>query len=131
VTNHIRSLAILWLAFSALNALGGVVLSVLATAVFPHLHEMGAPSDVPVGFLHSFFGTLAILILVNAGAGFLAGWGLLQRKPWARVLTIVLAFLALFHIPLRTALGIYTLWVLLPEGADAEYGEQVRSAGAA
>jgi hypothetical protein len=47
------------------------------------------------------------------------------------VLTIVLAFLALFHIPLGTALGIYTLWVLLPEGTDAEYAEQMCSAGAA
>jgi hypothetical protein len=34
-----------------------------------------------------------------------AGWGLLRREPWARVLTIVLSFLALFHIPLGTALG--------------------------
>jgi hypothetical protein len=132
VAEHIRLLGILWLALSALNAVGGVVLFVIANALFAHLHEMpGVPPDVPAGFLHSLFGALGILVLVKAAAGFLAGWGLLQREPWARMLTIVLAFLALFHIPFGTALGIYSLWVLLPAESDAEYQKHVRTAGAA
>ncbi|MGA7768427.1 MAG: hypothetical protein WB781_17760 [Candidatus Sulfotelmatobacter sp.] len=130
VGEHIRLLGILWLALSAVNAVAGVVLFILANTVFVHLHEMGAPPDVPTGFLRSLFGTIGILILAKAAAGFVAGWGLLQREPWARMLTIVLAFLALFHIPFGTALGIYTLWVLLPSAADAEYAEQVRRAAA-
>lgn len=130
VAGHIRLLGILWLALSALNAVGGVVLLILANTVFAHLHEMGANPDVPVGFLRSLFGTLGILILGKAVAGFLAGWGLLQREPWARMLTVVLSFLALFNVPFGTALGIYSLWVLLPAGADAEYAEQVRAAAA-
>lgn len=132
VAEHIRLLGILWLALSALNAVGGVVLFVLANTLFAHLHEMpNVPPDVPAGFLHSLFGTLGVIILVKAAAGFLAGWGLLQREPWARVLTIILAFFALFNIPFGTALGIYSLWVLLPAQSDAEYQEQVRTAGAA
>ena len=130
VGEHIRLLGILWLALSAVNAVAGVVLFILANTVFVHLHEMGAPPDVPTGFLRSLFGTIGILILAKAAAGFVAGWGLLQREPWARMLTIVLAFLALFHIPFGTALGVYTLWVLLPSAADAEYAEQVRRAAA-
>ncbi len=130
VGEHIRMVGILWLALSALNAVVGLVLLVLANVVFAHLHEMGAPADVPTGFLHSLFGAIGVLILAKAAAGFIAGWGLLQREPWARMLTIVLAFIALFHVPFGTALGIYTLWVLLPAGADAEYAEQVRSAAA-
>ena len=121
VGEHIRIVGILWLALSAVNTVIGVLLFVLANTVFVHLHEMGAPPDVPTGFLSSLFCTIGILILAKAAAGFLAGWGLLQRKPWARMLTIVLAFIALFHMPFGTALGIYTLWVLVPEGADSEY----------
>jgi hypothetical protein len=34
---------------------------------------------------------------------------------------IVLGILALFHPPFGTALGIYTLWVLLPTESAAEY----------
>jgi len=130
VAQHVRLLGILWLALSALNAVGGVILLILANTVFMHLHEMGASSNVPTGFLHSLFGTLGTLILLKAATGFLAGWGLLQREPWARLLTIVLAFLALFNIPLGTALGIYSLWVLLPAASDAEYAEQARRAAA-
>ena len=86
---------------------------------------------MPSGFLRALAGTLGILVLAKSAAGFIAGWGLLQRLPWARILTIVLAFLALFNIPFGTALGIYSLWVLLPAGAGEEYEEQVRKASAA
>lgn len=131
VSEHIRLLGILWLALSALNAVGGVVLYVLANTLFVHLHEFSGAPPAATAWLHPFLSAVGIVIIVKAAAGFLAGWGLLQREPWARLLTVVLAFLALFNIPFGTALGIYTLWVLLPAGSDAEYEEQVRRAGAA
>jgi hypothetical protein len=130
VREHIRLLGILWMAFSALNAVGGVLLFVVANTVILHLPEMGAPSAA-TAWLHPFLSFFAILILAKAVACFLAGWGLLQRESWARMLTLVLAFLALFNIPFGTGLGIYTLWVLLPAGSDAEYQAEVLSAKAA
>ncbi len=45
-----------------------------------------------------------------------------QREPWARVVVLVLAFVSLFtNIPFGTALGIYTMWVLLPAESEQEY----------
>jgi hypothetical protein len=44
-----------------------------------------------------------------------------ERRPWARSLAIVLAVIALLHPPFGTALGIYTLWVLLPTESEDEY----------
>jgi len=131
VLEHVRLLGILWLALSAINAVAGIVLCLLANTVFAHLHEMGAPPETPAAFLRSLFSFIGGLLLIKAAAGFFAGWGLLQRQPWARILTIVLSFLALFHIPLGTALGIYSLWVLLPAQSEREYEQAVRSAGAA
>ncbi len=130
VQEHIRLLGILWLALSAFSAVAGVVLFILANTVFAHLHEMGAPPETPAGFLRSLFITISIIVLAKAVAGFFAGWGLLRREPWARMLTIVLAFLALFHIPFGTALGIYSLWVLLPAQSELEYEQATRGAGA-
>lgn len=130
VAEHIRLLGILWLAVSALNAVGGVILYGIANTLFVRLPQM-SNNPAGVAWLHPFLSVIAILILVKAGVGFVTGWGLLQRLPWARMVTIVLAFLALFNIPFGTALGVYSLWVLLPAGADAEYEEQVRAAGAA
>ena len=109
VQEHIRLLGILWLALSALNAVAGPAMGILAK--FVHLHKMGAPPETPAGFLQSRFSAIGTVILAKAACGFIAGWGLLRRAPWARMPTIVLSFLALFHIPLGTALGIYSLWV--------------------
>ena len=57
----------------------------------------------------------------------MAGWGLLNDKPWARILTIVLSALSLLSVPIGTALGIYGLWVLTHPEVEAQF----RVAGAA
>jgi uncharacterized membrane protein YoaK (UPF0700 family) len=121
VHEHLHLVAILWLAMSAINAVGGLILIVMGNTLFAHLHELGAPSNVPTGFLTSIVTTLGIVVLAKAACEFLAGYGLLHRKSWARVITLVMGFIALIHIPLGTALGVYTLWVLLPGESQAEF----------
>ena len=122
VQQHTHLLGILWLAISAFNAVAGLFLLILGTSLFPHLHEMkGVPPDVPAGFLTSLFTTLGIVILLKAACGFLAGWGLMRHESWARLLALVLAFVSLFNIPLGTAMGVYTMWVLLPGESQKEY----------
>ena len=132
VQEHLRFIAILWLALSVINAIAAAVLLIMGNVFFPHLHEMpNVPSDVPTGFLSSLFCFLGTAILVKAIAGFFAGWGLMQRERWARTLTLVLSFLALLNIPLGTALGVYSLWVLLPEQSEREYQAEVARAAIA
>ena len=127
VQEHVRLVAILWLAFAAFEALGGVVVYILAHTLFPHLVESeGAPA-----FLVPLMTFVSIFVLGKALVGFVAGWGLLQREPWARTVALVLAFIALLHPPLGTALGVYTLWVLLPATSEQEYDRQVAGAHAA
>lgn len=122
VQRHAYLLGILWLAISALNAIGGVILLLLGITFFPHLREFGnLPQGMPVNFFSSLFVVLGILVLAKAALGFIGGWGLTQRESWARVVTLVLAFISLFHVPLGTALGVYTLWVLLPSESQREY----------
>jgi len=123
VQQHVRLVGILWLALGALTAVGGVILLILANTLFVHLHqENGAP-----GFLRPLLTFVAAFILMKAAAGFVAGWGLLQHEPWARILTLVLSFIALFNVPFGTILGIYSLWVLLPAESEHEYHAQARA----
>jgi hypothetical protein len=118
VQAHIRLLGILWLALSAFDVMGGIVGIVLANSIFSH--EWGI-QGLPL-FLQPLIRGFAIFSLVKAAAGFLAGWGLLNRQSWARPLAMALGIVSLFiHIPFGTALGVYTLWVLLPAHAEAEY----------
>lgn len=82
----------------------------------------------PVSWSHSFnpwiWGGIfsgGVFMAVFGAAYLLLAWGLLERQPWARILGIVLGLLVLIRIPFGTALGIYTLWVLLPESSGKEY----------
>jgi hypothetical protein len=59
-------------------------------------------------------GVVIILIsLVGCGLQIICGWGLLARKAWARILTIVVSVISLIGFPIGTALGIYGLWAML------------------
>jgi hypothetical protein len=122
VQEHVRLVGILWMAYSALNVVAGVVLMVLSRTLFNNrFHITGGPPPEVSSWLGPFLTVIGGLILIKAAAGFLAGWGLLQREPWARMVSLVVAFISLFNVPIGTALGIYTLWVLLPTQSDDEY----------
>ncbi len=56
---------------------------------------------------------LAVVIILLGLAGIVAGCGLTGKKRWARVLVTVVAVFILVNFPFGTALGIYTLWVVL------------------
>ena len=85
------------------------------------------PPGVP-GFVHGILTIVAWALLAGSILGLVTGWGLLQREPWARTLAIVMACLNMIHMPFGTALGIYTLWVLLPAAAEQEYRSVARAA---
>ena len=79
-------------------------------------------------FVHGLLRIIGMLFVASAAVGILAGWGLLERRPWARTLAIVVAFINLLDMPFGTALGVYTLWVLLPAESEKEYLEAARAA---
>jgi hypothetical protein len=117
VQRHLRTLGTLWIVVGALWIIPSLVLMGLSRN-----------SNIVIGddmFTHAFmppmlFSMGSIFLIVAAG-GVLVGWGLMNHERWARTTAIVIGILAIFHPPFGTALGIYTLWVLLPADAAAEY----------
>jgi hypothetical protein len=120
VQRHVHLVGILCLAFSALNAIGGVVVYIIANTIFAPGGGTGAPA-----FLHPLLSVVGIFALGKAALGFIAGWCLLQREPWARIVALVLGFISLFNIPFGTTIGVYTMWVLLPGHAEQGYEAMV------
>jgi uncharacterized membrane protein (DUF2068 family) len=72
---------------------------------------------------------LSLFCAVATGIlGVIAGYGLLQRKSWGRIVALVAAFISVISIPFGSAIAIYTLLVLLAGHADREYGQLAATA---
>jgi hypothetical protein len=123
---HLPALALIWIIYSLLRVFAGGAVLFVGSMFLPHSFMFGWPFSH--FFLPGLITSLGVGVLVLGVVGMAAGWGLWQREPWARIVALILAVLALLHFPLGTALGIYTLWVLLPNDAAAEYSRPVRPA---
>ena len=120
VAEQLHLLAILWLVAGALWLIPAAVMAVLAVTVTVPLVTQGA-EKIAFVFAPGVFVVLCLFFLVMAALRFVAGWGLLKVRPWSRTYALVMAFLELISPPLGTALGIYTLFVLLPDEAGDEF----------
>jgi len=122
---NLHTLGILWMIVGGLTLIPAFILMFLSGVLHIALpfHDTFARNLGP--FLMMLIG--GSLLFVGFG-GLMVGWGLMHHQPWARVAAIVVGALALFHPPLGTLLGIYTLWVLLSNNAGSEYDRLARVA---
>src|SRR5262249_44744923 len=122
VGRNINALSTFWLIYGILRMIAALALFSFGRLVFPWFitgpHTWGWERLVPFGL---FWGST--FAAAFAGAYLFVAWGLSEREPWARTLAIVLSFFAVLRFPLGTALGIYTLWVLLPDPSRREYDQ--------
>ena len=119
---HLKVLGILWVIMSLMRLIPGAFLFFFKDLFAGYLHGPARLFFLPMA------GFIGVLLVGTALAGLAAGIGLLERRTWARVLAIMLGIISLIHMPFGTALGIYTLWVLMPAESEREYR---RLAGAA
>jgi hypothetical protein len=124
--NHVRILAYLHIVFGSLGVLCGLLVLLIfggagrlvgVTSPYdPDTWRVAIPVIGVAGLaICAFFMLLSI-------PGIIAGVGLLEFRPWARTLAIVLSAPDLLHVPLGTALGIYGLWVLLNAETERLFG---------
>lgn len=104
---HVTVLGILYIAFSALGLL-------LAIIIFTAVVGGGIISgDSEAMAITGIVGpAIALFFVLLSAPGLIGGIYLLKHRPWARILVLVLGFINLIEIPIGTALGIYTIWVL-------------------
>ncbi|MGH9794296.1 MAG: zinc ribbon domain-containing protein [Candidatus Acidiferrales bacterium] len=126
---HLPILGVLWVLRGSLRLLSSLAAFYVGAAILPWMAgEFGFPME---SFWKGFLpGMIAIGAWLNAAVGaasIAAGYGLMQREPWGRTLALVMAFLALLSVPFGTALGVYTLVVLLPARSEAEYRQLARA----
>jgi hypothetical protein len=115
--HHLQTLGVLWMVIGGLFLIPAVGLMVFGRGAHFVIHDQEPWPGLLSLFLYVAGGTMVVL----ATGGVCVGLGLIHRRPWARTTAIILAALALFHPPAGTALGVYTLWVLLADDHGDEY----------
>ncbi len=114
MATHVKVLGALHLVFGSLGVIGALI----ALLIFGGLagivgmdHDADARISIPI--LGAIGGFIFIILLIISLPSIIAGIGLLQFRPWARILTLIISAIDLLHVPFGTILGFYGFWVLL------------------
>ena len=99
-----------YIVLGALGILLAIVLAVLLVGIGIISGDQTANNVLMV--IAVIVGGISALLSIP---GVIAGIGLLNLKPWARVLTIILGVLNLPGFPVGTLLGVYSLYVMLDD----------------
>ncbi len=107
---HVTAVAALFIAFGALGVFLALIILVAAVAL-----GLAQTDDEAIWIFSILMPAMAVFILLTAAAKIVGGIALLQRRPWARILVLILSFLSLPWFPIGTAYGIYAIWVLMKD----------------
>ncbi|HXS76727.1 MAG TPA: zinc ribbon domain-containing protein [Terracidiphilus sp.] len=115
---RVRALSTVWFIYGGLVLITGLIGLSFASSFFnggfgPWMH--GPRAEFPFGseFGHTILRFAWVMVILRASLAFIAGWGLMERTSWGRVVAIVAAFLSILKIPFGTAIAIWTLVTLL------------------
>ena len=105
---HITAVGALCIGLSVLAILVGGFIFVLLSGIGFAVHEEEAATILStIGFIVGAFFTIISI------PGIIGGIGLLKRREWARILVLIISALQLINIPIGTAIGAYSIWVLV------------------
>ena len=113
-SSKVKALGVLWFIYGGLSLLlGFAALSFARHFLFGGMdHWMHHP--MPMTWFGPIWLRFAWFFLAGwALLSVIAGWGLIEHTQWGRILAIIVAVLNILKFPFGTALGIFTLVVLL------------------
>jgi hypothetical protein len=117
---HIKILGWIHVVFGALGLMAAFVIFTVFGGIAGMIGIAGdSDSRVAAPILVLIGGIVLMIIAVLSIPGLIGGIGLLNFKPWARILMIVLSALHILNVPIGTLLGVYGLWALLNPEAEA------------
>jgi len=118
---HVKILAWFNVVLGALGLLAGFALfggAMVVADIFRYaVEEAGMPAEL----LQLLAVLVTGVILVMSLPCLILGYGLMNFRPWARILGIVLAALNLLNVPIGTAVSLYAFWVLLKPETEAMF----------
>lgn len=128
---HVKVLAWLNVVLGGLGVVFALAAMASAQWLAHLLHNVNAEFEVPVALIQVVVTVVLGTILVSSLPCLILGFGLLNFRPWARILGLVLSALLLLNFPFGTAVALYAFWVLLKPETEALFtaGAATGSAG--
>jgi len=80
---------------------------------FQFLYEFVQDEPMAEKVLSYVGNTLALIIIFFSSLGIIGGIGLFSFRPWARILVMIVSAMNCLNVPVGTAKGIYSIWVLM------------------
>ncbi len=119
LSTHVSILGWLFIIGHALFLAIGALVFLLLMGV--GLYAGDAEATPVLAVVATFVGGVMVVLALP---GLLAGYGLLKRRTWGRVLALVVAALNIFNVPVGTLLALYAFYVLLQSSANDYFGSQ-------
>ena len=106
---HVSLVGALHVGFGVLGLLGALAIYITFNFAIDYVEH----DPVAEQILTFFGGTLSLLILFFSCLGIIGGIGLFSYRPWARILVMIVSAINCLNIPVGTAKGVYSIWVLM------------------
>ncbi len=80
---------------------------------FQFLFELVEQEPIAQKVLTYVGNAAALILLFFSSLGIIGGIGLFSYRPWARILLIIVSAMNCLNVPVGTAKGVYSIWVLM------------------
>ncbi len=139
---HIKTVAILWIVSAVLSCGTGLLVGGIGAVAYlakdAAIEQAERDADrrgdtftdqerdeltmVMMG-VFAFYGCLGLGIGFGGFLEIIMAWGLMKYKGWARILTFILSAVSLLSFPLGTALGVYSIMVMLDADVSQAFAQ--------
>lgn len=116
---HVNFLGVLFIVWGLLTTIIGLSMLALGVGAAALIASSERPASFAASFTAAAFTTLAMIAILWGLAHVAVGLPLRKHRPWSRLGALVLGSIDLILLPYGTALGVYSMWVLLKQDAKA------------
>jgi hypothetical protein len=106
---HVSFVGALHIGFGILGLMGALAIYFGFHLIFNFIEE----EPIAQKILSSLGSSIALIILFFSSLGIVGGIGLFSYRPWARILVMIVSAMNCLNVPVGTAKGVYSIWVLM------------------
>ena len=106
---HVSFVGALHIGFGLLGIIGALAIFF----GFQFLYEFVEDEPMAEQILSYVGNTIALILIFFSSLGIVGGIGLFSYRPWARIVVMIVSAMNCLNVPVGTAKGIYSIWVLM------------------